>query len=164
MNVWIYSRRERSLKWMSEYICLKKIHEYLGKWIYSSMSVCQKYSSINILIYSNIRIFATHWGGCTQNVKNVWAHHNSCNTYTRRSKLKGMVLNPKLGSKIFTFRAFQFISCNVCLYPGHSPGPRIALTWDFWSKGVMLKLQETHFFERLRRFLGFKINFLIFFL
>ena len=38
MNIRIYS--------------LKKINKYLSKWIYSS---------INILIYLNIRIFATHW-------------------------------------------------------------------------------------------------------
>ena len=41
-----------SLEWMSEYIRFGKIYEYLGEWIYSS---------INIRIYSNIQIFATHW-------------------------------------------------------------------------------------------------------
>ena len=63
--IWIYSlesknlneslnifKRKKSIKWMTEYICFKKIHEYLSEWIYSS---------INIWIYSNIRIFSTHW-------------------------------------------------------------------------------------------------------
>ena len=52
MNVRIYSRGEKSLEWMSEYIRFEKIHEYLGEWIYST---------INIWIYLNIRIFATQW-------------------------------------------------------------------------------------------------------
>ena len=51
MNVQIYSWGEKSLEWMSEYICFGEIHKYLSEWIYSS---------INIRIYSNIRIFATH--------------------------------------------------------------------------------------------------------
>ena len=54
MNLRIYSWEGKSLEWMSEYIRVGKIHEYLNKWIYSS---------INIRIYSNIRIFATHWIG-----------------------------------------------------------------------------------------------------
>ena len=44
--------RRKSLEWMSVYFCSKKIHEYLGEWIYLS---------INVQIYSNIQIFATNW-------------------------------------------------------------------------------------------------------
>ena len=52
MNVRIYSWGEKRLKWMSEYICSGKIHEYSCKWIYLST---------NVWIYSNIQMFATHW-------------------------------------------------------------------------------------------------------
>ena len=56
MNIRIYSWGEKSLERMSEYICSGKIHEYLGEWIYSS---------INIWVYLNIRIFATHCNTAT---------------------------------------------------------------------------------------------------
>ena len=52
MIIQIYSWGEKYLKWMSEYIRFGKSHEYLSEWIYLS---------INIRIYLNIRIFATHW-------------------------------------------------------------------------------------------------------
>ena len=34
INVQIYSRGKKILKWMSQYICFEKVHKYLGKWIY----------------------------------------------------------------------------------------------------------------------------------
>ena len=56
INIRIYSWGEKSLEWMFKYICFGKIHEYLGRWIYLS---------INIQIYLNIQIFATHCYICS---------------------------------------------------------------------------------------------------
>ena len=52
INSGIYSWGEKSLKWISIHIHSGKIHKYLGEWIYLS---------INVRIYLNIWIFATHW-------------------------------------------------------------------------------------------------------
>ena len=54
MNIWIHSSVLINHEWISKYIRLGKINEYLDDWIYLS-----KY----IRIYSNIRIFVPNCNG-----------------------------------------------------------------------------------------------------